>query len=459
MAQETAPLLQTGELDRSERHTSCAVIAERWWVLTLCCLMAFIQGGIWNTWGPIAPTVAPVYNMSSSEIALLANWGPICYFIFVIPSSWMLDVAGLRFAMIITMLLVFAGSGIRLFDVHKPSSARYFFHAGQFLNGLAGPVAMSASPVVSATFFDVHHRTTATSILAMSPSAGVAAAFLIGPLLIRDHGDNRAQVGHREDELFLYMLGCTVMAGIVLLSVLIYFPKRPRFAPSVSAATQREPIWTGFKHLIQHKSFWLCGLSYGVMTGVYSGWGAFLAPNIEGFMDNKRAQNLASWLGFWATIAGCLGGIASGFVSDMLGGRMKVIILILCIFSAGFFLSFALTCAGLIPFSDYVLFATCIAGGVVLNGTKPLFYEVAVEATYPVAEGSTTCLLTTMNNLGCLIFLFLPNVQLLKKYPSWANWSLTAACVFGFLSLIPFKERYKRQSVDLGHPNNQKPLN
>jgi hypothetical protein len=51
---------------------------------------------------------------------------------------------------------------------------------------------------------------------------------------------------------------------------------------------------------------------------------------------------------------------------------------------------------------------SCIFGGLVLNGTIPLFYESAVENAYPIAEGSTTCLLTTFNNLGCLIFLFIP---------------------------------------------------
>lgn len=30
----------------------------------------------------------------------------------------------------------------------------------------------------------------------------------------------------------------------------------------------------------RHRDFWLIAISYGFMTGVYSGWGSFLAPNI-----------------------------------------------------------------------------------------------------------------------------------------------------------------------------------
>ena len=68
-----------------------------------------------------------------------------------------------------------------------------------------------------------------------------------------------------------------------------------------------------------------------------------------------------------------------------------------------------------------------------------------------MAEGSTTCLLTTFNNIGCLIFLFLPNVPVLSSYPSWANWSLVAACAAGVLVMLPFNGKQKRTQVDQGN--------
>ena len=61
---------------------------------------------------------------------------------------------------------------------------QYLLHAGQFLNGLAGPVAMSTPPVVSSLFFPPNQRATATSIMAVSNYLGVALTFLVGPLLI-----------------------------------------------------------------------------------------------------------------------------------------------------------------------------------------------------------------------------------------------------------------------------------
>ena len=95
---------------------------------------------------------------------MLANWGPICYFIAVLPASWLLDVKGLRTTVVTTAVLVAVGAGIRIASTSASAkTGTIFIHAGQFLNGLAGPVAMSSPPVVSSTFFPPRQRTIAVS--------------------------------------------------------------------------------------------------------------------------------------------------------------------------------------------------------------------------------------------------------------------------------------------------------
>ena len=59
------------------------------------------------------------------------------------------------------------------------------------------------------------------------------------------------------------------------------------------------------------------------------------------------------------------------------------------------------------------LYIAATLGGLLLNGSIPLFYELAVEATYPIAEGTTTGILILMNNVSCMIFLFLPMIKVL----------------------------------------------
>ena len=48
-----------------------------------------------------------------------------------------------------------------------------------------------------------------------------------------------------------------------------------------------------------------------------------------------------------------------------------------------------------------------------LGSTSPLYFEMACEVTYPVAEGVTNLVLTLLNNIGGLVFLIvlmIPNI-------------------------------------------------
>jgi hypothetical protein len=45
-----------------------------------------------------------------------------------------------------------------------------------------------------------------------------------------------------------------------------------------------------------------------------------------------------------------------------------------------------------------------------LSGTNALYYELACETVYPIAEGVTSALLTSFNTLGVLLFLLVPEI-------------------------------------------------
>jgi len=55
-----------------------------------------------------------------------------------------------------------------------------FINGGHLLNGLAGPVCMSAPPLISATWFPASQRTTATSLALLSGNVGFALGFVLG---------------------------------------------------------------------------------------------------------------------------------------------------------------------------------------------------------------------------------------------------------------------------------------
>ena len=59
------------------------------------------------------------------------------------------------------------------------------------------------------------------------------------------------------------------------------------------------------------------------------------------------------------------------------------------------------------------LYISIILFCMLLGSTSPLYFEMACEVTYPVAEGVTNLVLTLLNNMGGLVFLIvlmIPNI-------------------------------------------------
>ncbi|KAK7495629.1 hypothetical protein BaRGS_00013076 [Batillaria attramentaria] len=219
------------------------VYLRRWYILIVYSLLAGTQGGVWNTFGPIAATSKDAFGWGDPTIALLSNWGPISYLIGGIFFSWLLDVKGLRISCLLTAALVAVGTSLRCITMETPAvtwlmhvgqffnglggpvamaappflsavwlihigqllnglggpvamaapttlSATWLMHVGQMLNGLAGPVAMGGPPAVSATWFPPHERTTATAIGSLFALLGTGSGFILGPLLVPDVPQN-----------------------------------------------------------------------------------------------------------------------------------------------------------------------------------------------------------------------------------------------------------------------------
>lgn len=125
-------------------YTEVKIYKRRWIILSAFAMLGFIQGAIWNTWGPISSTSKIVFpHWNDATIALLSNWGNICYVIFLFPVIWIMDTKGkkvcfhwntfffalIRFLMSCTLgirnstllaaILIFIGAGIRCFTMNS----------------------------------------------------------------------------------------------------------------------------------------------------------------------------------------------------------------------------------------------------------------------------------------------------------------------------------------------------
>eukprot|EP00061_Rhincodon_typus_P003554 g20377.t1 len=62
----------------------------RWLILAAFSLLGFVQGLLWNSWGPIQNSAKQALGFSTLDITLLVLWGPIGFlpcFIFM----WLMD--------------------------------------------------------------------------------------------------------------------------------------------------------------------------------------------------------------------------------------------------------------------------------------------------------------------------------------------------------------------------------
>ncbi|KAL0963996.1 hypothetical protein UPYG_G00316260 [Umbra pygmaea] len=463
---EREPLIVPHNPETSIQHVYSRVYRRRWLVLTLFSLLAFMQGVIWNTWGPIQNSAIQAFHFYKSEIAVLVLWGPVGFLPWLL-FMWLMDKKGLRASLLLSTFFMVLGAALRSIPVSEPWLRRWLIHGGQLLNGLAGPTIMSAGPFLSTTWFAPDQRATATAVASLVSYLGAACSFIIGPLLVPAPNDTihvmvaRAAVltdHHIDDRIQLVLYAELGVVVVLFVAVLFYFPSRPPIPPSVAAASQRLSYRSSICRLLSNFRFLMIALAYSVPTGVVAGWSGVLdmiltpakvsqVSHQEEYSANKVD---AGWIGFWSIVGGCVFGVAMARFADSIRGMLK---LILVLMMAGASLAstwFTLTCLTRLthlPSTAATLYASCILVGIFINSSVPIFFELFIETVYPVPEGITCGVVTFLGNLVCGLLLFF--LTFYSTDSSWLNWCLTGSCAFSLLLIICFRESYDRLYLDV----------
>ncbi|KAM4698521.1 solute carrier family 49 member 4 [Rhinophrynus dorsalis] len=428
------------------------VFGRRWLVLLLFSLLSFMQGLVWNSWGPIQNSARAAYNFSSLDIALLVLWGPIGFlpcFLFM----WLMDNKGLRVTVLLTAFLMVLGAGLRCVPVPDLWTRRRLIHGGQLLNGFAGPTVMNAAPFLSTNWFSADERATATAIASMLSYLGGACAFLIGPLIVPAPNSTSnllltsEHVGSIKDRIEAVMYAEFGIITVLFAAVFAYFPARPPVPPSVAAAGRRLTYRSSIFKLLSNVRFLLIVLAYAIPLGFYAGWSGVLDLILTPIHVN---QVDAGWIGFWSIVGGCVVGIAVGRFADSIRGVLKPILVLLfsgATLSATWFTLTFLSPVTHLPLTTATLYTSCILIGVFLNGTVPIFFELFVETVYPIPEGITCGVVTFLSNMFMgVLLLFL---TFYHNDVSWLNWCLTGSCMLSLLFILCFRESYDRLYLDV----------
>uniref|UniRef100_A0A8C1GXN6 Solute carrier family 49 member 4 n=1 Tax=Cyprinus carpio TaxID=7962 RepID=A0A8C1GXN6_CYPCA len=448
---EREPLLVPSQPATNTQPGLSRVYGRRWFVLTMFSLLGFMQGLVWNTWGPIQISAKHVFEFSSTDIAVLVMWGPVGYLPWLL-FMWLMDKKGLRASLLLSAFFMVLGAALRSVPLKDLYYRRWMIHGGQLLNGLAGPTIMSAGPLLSTTWFAPDQRATATAIASLIGYLGSACAFLIGPLAVpAPNGTVGSTVywnqNHIRDRIQFVLYAEVGMIAALFVAVLFYFPSRPPVPPSVAAASQRLSYRSSICRLLSNMRFLMVALAYSVPTGVIAGWAGVLDMILT---PAKVSQVDAGWIGFWSIVGGCVFGVAMARFADYIRGMLK---LILVLMFAGASLAatwFTLTCLTRLthlPSTTATLYTSCILVGIFINSSVPIFLELFIETVYPVPEGITCGVVTFLSNLFTGLLLFCLTFYFTEL--SWLNWCLTGSCIFSLLLLLFFRESYDRLYLDV----------
>ncbi|KAK7092958.1 solute carrier family 49 member 4-like [Littorina saxatilis] len=444
--EESTPLLGL-------ESTVIAVYPRRWYLLLLFSLVALFQTLIWATWGPISQSAEAALSWDDSNITMCVWMGNVPFALLCIPLSWLMDHKGLRISVLLTCLFMTVGAGLRCLIHFVPTS--YFtwcIYAGQFFNGMAGPVAQGGGALFSNLWFPTNQRATSTAISTFIGYLGSALAFVVGPQIVPSPADEpnpnttlpdggNLSVAEKYLRQVSYDDNSTVttdytvqMNGIksylyyqaggsclVFLLVLAYFPDKPPQPPSISAAMEREEFKAGLKMLVRNKQFWLISIAFCMSLGVFEVWDVVLDV-ILSYIDISQEE--AGWLGFYCVMAGCIAGLAICRLADIFFRQIRLFLILAYVVSAIFVLWFILIYINILPFDLVSIYAAIILSGVFLDGVSPLVYELVCEAAYPAGEGVSSCFLQMLFVLAGIAFTSVQEIPNIGT--TWMNW-----CLFG----------------------------
>uniref|UniRef100_A0A8C3VQY3 Solute carrier family 49 member 3 n=1 Tax=Catagonus wagneri TaxID=51154 RepID=A0A8C3VQY3_9CETA len=421
--------------------------ARRWVFLLVISLLSCSNATLWLSFAPVADTIAQHFLLSTEQI----NWLSLVYLVVSIPfgvaAIWVLDTVGLRWAIVLSSWLNFAGSVIRslpcmVTGIHNPFA---FLMGGQSLCALAQTLVVFSPAKLAAVWFPEHQRATANMIGTMSNPLGLLVTNLLSPALVKKGKDVPLMLG-------VY----SIPAGLTfLLATACLWESTPPIPPSAGAAqSTSEKFLDGLKLLARNKAYVILAVCFGGGIGIFSSFSTLLQQVL---CANGYSNEFAGLCGALFIVFGILGALALGLYVDRtkhFSGALKIGLCLTSLVCVAFAL------VSQLQGQTVALAAICSLFGLFGFAVAPVAMELAVECSFPVGEGAAAGLLFVLGQAeGVLIMVLLTALTVRRTEPSFStcqdgqdplDWKVSVLlmaglCVlFSCLTVLFFHTPYRR---------------
>ncbi|XP_003383915.1 PREDICTED: major facilitator superfamily domain-containing protein 7-a-like [Amphimedon queenslandica] len=377
-----------------EPHAQYKLYPIRYLMLVALMVLNLSNGIMWLSYSPVPSLTASYYGVGLSEVDWFSNSYFIASLIVGFFSIFVLDVFGLRTAVIIGTVCNLLGAVLRYLSTIDPiicsDSKAGFITAiiGQVITAFAQPFFLYAPAKLANTWFGAKERGLCTDLASVANPLGIAVAQIVSPYIVTD-------VQKLPTMLWVYIIPAGVGA---LLSFSFIYRSSPPIPPTASGDTPNLPFVKGLKSAFKNVNFWVLLTTYGVGAGVFNAVLIIIPQYVCPYGYSNKAAGL--W-GSLLIIFGVIGATLSGLLISRT--RLYKEIGMICLSCT------ILTLIGFVEVSTIEHIPVALAvllsvTGFFAIGFLPVAMELGVEVTFPAAEATSSGLLWSSAQIFGFLF-------------------------------------------------------
>ena len=305
----------------------------------------------------------------------------IVYVFTSLPTSWAIATFGVRKGMGFGVILMGIFGLVRGFFGHNYTIVLI----ATVMLSIAQPFIINSITTMSARWFAVHERATATGIAMLAQFIGIMAGMAVSPIL----------AGSLGIKAMLIWYGVLALAALILFFV--FYREKPPTPPSASEQGERFVMREGLKHVFKSREgiFLLVIFSLGLATfNTVSTW-------IEQIISPRGFNSMqAGSLGGIMMVSGIVGCIVLPILSDKTRRRKPYMLF-----------GVAMIAPALLGFTFFHSFGLLLLAGAALGlfqlGLAPIFMEVASDVCKPAPEAASQGVIWMFGQGISVLFIFL----------------------------------------------------